>query len=57
MDNGGRDRDRGGRRDGDRNRDRGGRRSDRTYRDRRDDKFKLTIPPSGQQKITSTYIK
>ena len=37
---GGRDRDRGGRRDGDRNRDRGGRRSDRTDRDRRDDKFK-----------------
>jgi ATP-dependent RNA helicase DeaD len=37
---GGRDRDRGGRRDGDRNRDRGGRRGDRNDRNRRDDKFK-----------------
>ena len=37
---GDRNRDRGGRREGDRNRDRGGRRSDRTDRDRRDDKFK-----------------
>ncbi len=53
---GGRDRDRGGRRDGDRNRDRGGRRGDRNDRNRRDDKFKRDNRRQ-DNKTTPTHIK